>query len=266
LDPDPEQRAQALEVLALACPAAGELVDELEPLLAPNPRPAMPHGADAEVRTLARLLDESNPYLRAGAAWAAVGLAADSLASALGRARDDEHPLVRETAALAGLSDAGDPGKASLSSIEVMYFLHVAPFFADLDPGDLYELSQFAVEETVHPPAAICEAGDTRSDALFVLVSGRATVLGRATVDGEEGERPIAMLRRGDLVGELSVLDGSPRSATVRPEGGPVQVLRIPGPSLRGVLLNHPRVAESLLGLLAGRMRRLVQPRAATPG
>ena len=54
-------------------------------------------------------------------------------------------------------------------------------------------------------------------------------------------------------MGELSVLDGSPRSTTVRPEGGPVRVLRIPGPSLRGTLLHRPRAAQSMLGILAGR-------------
>jgi CRP-like cAMP-binding protein len=66
------------------------------------------------------------------------------------------------------------------------------------------------------------------------------------------------------VIGELSVLDGSPRSATVRPEGGPVSVLRMPGPSVRGILL-RPRVAESLLGMLAGRMRRLVHDAASSP-
>jgi len=39
-------------------------------------------------------------------------------------------------------------------------------------------------------------------------------------------------------------------------------VLRIPGPSLRGILLHRPRVAESLLRILAGRIRRLVEPGA----
>ncbi len=40
--------------------------------------------------------------------------------------------------------------------------------------------------------------------------------------------------------------------------GLPVRVLRIPGATLRGSLLHRPRVARSLLGLLATRIRRMV--------
>jgi hypothetical protein len=254
--PDPALRAQVLKVLALACPGAEELVHDLEPLLAGQPRSGVT-GADAELQVLARLLADLSPNLRAGAVWAASALADPSLEAALARARDDEHPLVRETAERFVGRSAGEQPDI-LSSIETMYFLHVAPFFADLDPSDLYDFSQFAMEQTVHPPAAICEAGDIDSDALFVVVSGKAVVLGRPSGDLAGAVRPIATLGRGDLVGELSVLDGSPRSATVRPEGGPLRLLRIPGPSLRGALLHSPRVAESLLGLLAGRIRRLV--------
>lgn len=259
---DAAQREPALQVLALACPGAEELVSELGSLLGGR----SPAGADrdggGEARALARLIEEPSPYLRAAAAWAAAGHPDEALGAALARARDDDHPLVRETAAQAPPPAAGPDAHASLSSMEIMHFLHVAPFFADLDPGDLYDLSQYAIEETVRPPAAICEKGDADSDALFVVVSGRAAVLGGT---GDEGpDRPVAMLGRGDLVGELSVLDGSPRSATVRPEGGPVRVLRIPGPSLRATVLQRPRAAESLLRILAGRLRRVVAPGAAS--
>ena len=261
---DPEQREAALSVLALACPGAEELVRELEPFLAGRSPTAAELGRDGEARTLARLLEETNPYLRAGAVWAAAGHAETSLEAPLTRALEDDHPLVRETAArFAGASRSDDrEGATSLSSIETMHFLHAAPFFADLDPSDLYDLSQFGIEESVHPPATICEAGDADSDALFVVVSGKAVVVGRGPGNSADATRAIAILGRGDLVGELSVLDGSPRSTTVRPEGGPVSVLRIPGPSLRGILLHRPRVAESLLRILAGRIRRLVEPGA----
>jgi hypothetical protein len=258
---DPAQRDPALKVLALACPGADELVRELEPIVAARPPAGDGHEGDGEARTLARLLEDASPYLRAGAVWAAAGH--EPLRAPLAKACADDHPLVRETASrFAGASPVASGGEPrSLSSIEVMHFLHAAPFFADLDPADLYDLSQFAVEETIAPPATICAAGDADSDAAFVVVSGEAAVLGR---DPAGAERVIATVRRGELVGELSVLDASPRSATVRPEGGPVRVLRIPGPRLRGILLHRPRAALPLLGFLAGRMRRTVQ-RAARP-
>jgi CRP-like cAMP-binding protein len=256
---DPTQREQALQVLALACPGAGELVPELEPLLAGRSPSVAEVGRDGEAPTLARLLGEANPWLRAGAAWVAVEHPHASLGTLLAPARDDEHPLVRETAVLVAADGRIEP--ASLSAIETMHFLHVAPFFADLDPSDLYDLSQYAIEETIRPPALLCAAGDADSDALFVVVSGRAAVVGRGG-PGED-ERTIARLGRGDLIGELSVLDGSPRSTTVRPEAGALRVLRIPGPSLRATLLHRPRAAQSLLRILAGRIRGLVEPGAA---
>ncbi|HSD29861.1 MAG TPA: cyclic nucleotide-binding domain-containing protein [Vicinamibacteria bacterium] len=258
---DPAQREPALRVLALACPGADELVRELEAQVAGRSKDAAEPDRDGEVPTLAGLLEEANPFLRAGAVWAAARHPDKVLEAPLARAFEDEHPLVRETATrFVGVSpDASGERPVGLASIETMHFLHAAPFFADLDPADLYDLSQFAVEEMVAPPATICEAGDAASDALFVVVSGEAEVLGRTPGDPGRPERPIARLGRGELVGELSVLDGSPRSTTVRPEGGPVRVLRIPGPRLRGTLLHRPRAAQALLGVLAGRMRRLVQ-------
>jgi hypothetical protein len=243
---DPDRRGPALKLLGLACPGAEGMVSDLEPLV--SGRSAAPAELEGrgEVETLAGLLRDTNPYLRAGAVWAAAGHEDASLRDALKRAREDPHPLVRETA------DQG--ASKGVSSIETMYFLHLAPFFAALDPADLYDLAQFAIEETVAPPATICEAGDPDADALFVLLDGQATVLGGTLGDDE---RSIATLGPGDLIGELSVLDGSPRSATVRPDGGPVRLLRISGPRVRGVL-RRPRVAESLLGLLVGRLRGMI--------
>ncbi len=69
----------------------------------------------------------------------------------------------------------------------------------------------------------------------------------------------------GEVIGELSPLDGSPRSATVRPKDGPIRVLRIPGISFRTRLMQRPRVARSLLTGMAHRIRRLsVQAAAAS--
>jgi len=63
------------------------------------------------------------------------------------------------------------------------------------------------------------EAGDTLflegdiADAAYFIVGGRLSVLAD---DGDGGEHLIAELGRGEVVGELGLLDRAPRSATVR--------------------------------------------------
>ncbi|HVR29792.1 MAG TPA: cyclic nucleotide-binding domain-containing protein, partial [Thermoanaerobaculia bacterium] len=280
---DAAQRTIALELLGAACPGASELTPDLEPLLARRPLAPDQRGDAGEEETLTSLLGSSDPYLRAAAVWAASPLAeVEALRDAIARARDDEHPLVRETAAwfarrpeVAAESGSLPPGPPrALSTIETMHLLHAVPLFSGLDPEDLHELALYAIEETIAPPQAIFEQGDADSDALFVILSGRAVVdraggaadraasavaangVSTETVPARRGE----VLGPGAVVGELSVLDGSRRDVTVRPQGGPVRVLRIPGPSFRGGLLRRTRVTEWLLGALAGRIRRLTEP------
>jgi CRP-like cAMP-binding protein len=139
-----------------------------------------------------------------------------------------------------------------------MIFLGGVSLFADLDPEDLYDLSLFGEEETIAPPAVLCEEGDVEADDLFILLEGRVSVAYKSQKDdAEEAEREVAVLVAGDVVGEMSILDGSPRSATVRPKDGPIRVLRIPGQRFRSRLLSRSRVAQPLLVTLAQRIRNM---------
>ena len=55
----------------------------------------------------------------------------------------------------------------------------------------------------------------SKSDALFILLNGRARVL---TADARGREVILAVLQSGDYVGEMSLIDNEPHSATVRVE------------------------------------------------
>jgi len=147
---------------------------------------------------------------------------------------------------------------SKLPTIERMQFLRLVPLFSGLDPEDLYELSLVTEQETVVTPQVLCEEGDTEVDDLFVVVGGRASVVVASKDDSSEEEHELEVLDAGAVIGELSLLDGGPRSATVRPKDGPLQVLRISGWYFRTRLLHRQRVTNPLLVSVTRIIRRLL--------
>jgi hypothetical protein len=257
-------RKAALRQLAEACPGSEALVRELEPvILDRTPVQAEPASA-AWGEMLERLAAATDPYIRAGAVWVA-GTDGGFARTILARGLEDSHPLVRETAASCERRakegpEAPDERFSTLATIEKMQFLRSVPLFTHLDPEDLEDLARLTEDETVTAPQVLCEQGEMDPDAVFIIVDGLASVvLAARSPSGEETEREVAVLGAGEVVGELSLIDGSPRIATVRPKDGPLRVLRIPGHLFRSRLLHRPRVAQPLLVTLAQRLRRLSQ-------
>ncbi|HEX2373026.1 MAG TPA: cyclic nucleotide-binding domain-containing protein, partial [Actinomycetota bacterium] len=99
---------------------------------------------------------------------------------------------------------------------------------------------------------AIVERGDP-GDAMYILVDGAAEV--------DIGGR-FHRLERGDFFGEMAVLAGKPREATVKAVE-PVQALRIPADDLQAFLADNPQVAVGMLRSLVERLRE-VQDRLDT--
>ena len=71
-----------------------------------------------------------------------------------------------------------------------------------------------------------------------------------------------AIVERGDFFGEMAVLAGKPREATVRAVE-PLEALRIPGDEFQVFLLDHPQIALGMLQSLVERLRE-VQDRLDT--
>jgi CRP-like cAMP-binding protein len=86
---------------------------------------------------------------------------------------------------------------------------------------------------------------------VVVLLSGRVKI---ATIGGAGREAIMAVRGPGDLIGELSAIDGGPRSGTVTTLE-PADALLVPGSAFATLLERRPRIALVILRMIAGRLR-----------
>jgi CRP-like cAMP-binding protein len=89
-------------------------------------------------------------------------------------------------------------------------------------------------------------------DSLYIVLSGKIKV-GRRAADGRQNL--IAVMGPSDMVGELSLFDPGPRTATATAVVD-TRLARLRKQALRPWLSNRPEIAEQLLRVLARRLRR----------
>ena len=130
--------------------------------------------------------------------------------------------------------------------------------FRTLDDDQLHTLVA-AARECVYPrEAAIVEQGQNRDesqdgDSLYVILQGRVDVVR----EGEGRQQHIAQLGPGQFFGEMSLLDGKPRSATVIALED-TQCLILPRWDLLRTMRKEPEVAIHMLEVLSRRLRSVL--------
>jgi CRP-like cAMP-binding protein len=132
-----------------------------------------------------------------------------------------------------------------------------AHFLHTLTPKELEELEDLG-ERTTYPAEATIFAEGESSDRVLLVRSGRVSVVAR----GPSGDVQLAERGAGELLGDLSGIDGQPRSASVIALEEVMGVV-IPLRAFRGFLMDHPRAAISLLELISRRLREADAKRVA---
>jgi sigma-B regulation protein RsbU (phosphoserine phosphatase) len=94
---------------------------------------------------------------------------------------------------------------------EIIHFLLEAPMFGDLDPTELSEVVHIMQVQGLRPGQYVFREGDP-GDAWYVLYEGEVEVLKEGTLE----RREIVKLGPLACFGEMAILDGSVRSASVR--------------------------------------------------
>ncbi len=130
--------------------------------------------------------------------------------------------------------------------------LATVPFFASvLKPSDLDSLAMRATAVDYSAGSQLIREGDPGA-SMFVVVSGDVSV----TSGAGRSEKQVASLGPGGIVGEMSLLTGARRSATVT-ASTPVQAVEIGKEALRPILAASPVLVEKFAAMLQRRQVEL---------
>lgn len=135
-----------------------------------------------------------------------------------------------------------------MSQSDTRAVLSSIPVFARLERSLLEQLAAAAHEQSYAAGDVIIREGDP-GVGLFIIRTGRVEAL--ETRDGREDH--LAEMGAGDVFGEIAVLEGRPRIATVRALEATL-CLVINGPVLRAVLAKAPEQRKEFDALIAERM------------
>jgi CRP/FNR family transcriptional regulator, cyclic AMP receptor protein len=123
--------------------------------------------------------------------------------------------------------------------------LRSVPFFASCSAKELQIVAKAGTELTVKGDTTIIQQGDAGREA-FVVMTGSLSV--------KRNGKKVTTLGPGSMVGELSLLDHGPRTATVVTDTDS-DLFVIDQRSFASVLDTVPTLAHKLLASLAGRIR-----------
>ena len=125
------------------------------------------------------------------------------------------------------------------------------PLFETLDAEELGALSRVALRRTF-PRDRVVIMAEEEGDTLFVISGGKVKV----SIVSEDGREVIlSILGVGDFFGEMSLLDGHPRSANVTTMQE-TELLMVRRADFLRLVQNTPQIAVKLLSVLAGRLRK----------
>ncbi|HKJ92848.1 MAG TPA: ATP-binding protein [Longimicrobiales bacterium] len=143
--------------------------------------------------------------------------------------------------------DASRTGRTGPTSNKA--FLRRLPLFANLPEPDLDRLCHMAERRTV-PAGHVVMEQDTPGDGLYIVIRGKLEVT------REDGGRDVVLATRGtgEFLGEMSLLEQAPRSATVRAVDESELLILQPS-AFHALLAASPDAAASILRTMASRLR-----------
>ena len=137
-----------------------------------------------------------------------------------------------------------------MSAADPIELLSRVPLFSELSREELERISSVAVPRSFPSGVRVFHEGD-HSDACYLVRSGDL----RVTREHSDGRAiALATLGPGDIFGELAMLDGEARSASVETLAES-ELLALPAVDMRRLLAERPEISVKLIAALTRRLR-----------
>lgn len=160
-------------------------------------------------------------------------LAADASEALLGALGEDIDSLIDSIIDDVGTSAKGDQPEEDEPPTHI-------PLFSDLTTPEFIDVAILLVRRVAKTGEQIVKEG-APGDSMFIISTGEV----RATVERGGQQLPVATLRDGDFFGEMAVLTGEPRSATVTAVKN-TELLELSRENLREICRRHPHVEAKI--------------------
>jgi putative ABC transport system ATP-binding protein len=134
--------------------------------------------------------------------------------------------------------------------VRICLFLHKVAMFAGLSHGRLVEVAAKMRKERHAPGVAIIRQGDV-GDKFYMIKEGEVNVL----IQDGAATRQATTLGQGQVFGEMALLTGQPRNATVVPRG-PVEVYTLGKQDFHDAMASSDTMREELIKVFAQRHPR----------
>jgi CRP/FNR family transcriptional regulator len=133
---------------------------------------------------------------------------------------------------------------------ESLELLQRVPLFAELSDSELDRVASVAIPRSFPKGVRVFHEGDS-SDACYIVRRGDL----RVTREHSDGRAiALATLGPGDIFGELAMLDGGSRSASVETLTE-TELLALPATDVRRVIATHGDIAAKLIVAITRRLR-----------
>lgn len=136
-----------------------------------------------------------------------------------------------------------------IHSLDKIPLLRLA--FKGLDISELQEMADLTEFRTYPSDHVLCREG-AYEDVFYIIADGSA-VISKKIVEGEE-DRVLRVARRGDMVGEMALIQNAPRAATVRTITE-CTVLEMEKQDFETILSRSPRMAMDIIRITLDRIR-----------